>query len=197
MTAYLQKNRKNNSKRLRYKCEYCIHGGKIIYDYNNFFSKRIDYLLDINHKLQIGFYHIHLSQGTEKIICAGFINVNDYGYITYLDNLSGHYRPTPECLVNARKILIEKLQINLDYTTFLIGTTNKKFISCLNHKPKKFESSNKINYKKIQPKLEIQIPENMDWDQFKIKNKLSFLETIEDCEKYFKNYSYYQKTFLY
>ena len=78
-----------------------------------------------------------------------------------------------------------------------MNAIKKKMIACLNHKPKLFESSHEINYKKTQPNLDIQIPNNIDWEEYKIKNKLSFLKTHKDCEKYFKNYGYYQKTFLY
>jgi hypothetical protein len=59
--------------------------------------------------------HSSLNAGSD-VICAGMITFNA-GYITMIDNNSGHYKPTPKQLRNAVRSLVEADNADLSQTS--------------------------------------------------------------------------------
>jgi len=66
-----------------------------------------DFVVDVDGNLYIGTSHYKLSNKAEIIKAAGELKINDSGKIIYLNNQSGHYKPTKQHLDSILKIFKE------------------------------------------------------------------------------------------
>jgi hypothetical protein len=73
-----------------------------------------------------GFHHSSFT-GASKIAFAGTIKINSKGFIEWLSDDSGHYKPLSQALVSLlmnfekKGISLEKIQLSLRRTTFLVS----------------------------------------------------------------------------
>ena len=90
--------------------------GKDIYamdKYGNLMSIPDDRRFD-HGNMQSEHRHSSLNAGND-VICAGYIKI-EQGVIKYIDNKSGHYKPTEKNLASAVLILMDQHDLNLDQT---------------------------------------------------------------------------------
>lgn len=102
-----------------------IHNGKLVHSINkqnaNFNDKEKEYIFIITIEKTIivvesskNIRHTSISHG-RPVLGSGALKIND-GNLIYIDTESGHYQPTPECLLQAIKFLEEngaKLDFNM------------------------------------------------------------------------------------
>lgn len=87
------------------KIDFSITDGRIFFYSLFIYNKFLDWILDKEDKLLIGLSHLHLSNNSEIINGAGRLKVNSIGAISYIDNMSGHYKPNLENLLLSIKTL--------------------------------------------------------------------------------------------
>lgn len=66
--------------------------------------RQFDFVVDQNGKLIIGDKHHMLGNG-QDVKAAGQMRLNGQGQVRHIDNLSGHYQPTPTEAANYPQIL--------------------------------------------------------------------------------------------
>ena len=71
-----------------------------------------DYVILLSGELRIGEGHYYLSEYADEVTNAGQIGIEN-GKVTYLNNWSGHYRPTKDDVIDA-KIFFEQNQLTGD-----------------------------------------------------------------------------------
>ncbi len=71
-----------------------------------------DFVVTLDGELLIGKEHFKLAKKAGKIKAAGELKINELGKIIYLNNESGHYKPTKEHLRNIYN-LFNKMQLTV------------------------------------------------------------------------------------
>ena len=77
--------------------QFTIFKNTIISDYI-INGKLYDYVITENCELLIGFQHYRMCKKSENIKCSGEIKINNEGKICYINNESGHYKPSKKLL---------------------------------------------------------------------------------------------------
>lgn len=89
--------------------DFTIDNGKIeIHDPNFNTNKCYDFVVLADGTLMIGYMHYRLSNSSKTIKGAGELKVNSDGKIWYINNQSGHYKPSENHLLDI-SIEFEKL----------------------------------------------------------------------------------------
>lgn len=174
-----------------FKIDFSINSlNKIVFQYNNFFNQQIDYVITPEKEFRLGIGHLKISDKSDFLIGAGRIIVNNYGYIIYIDNKSGHYRPKIENLKLSIDTLISQ-SINLDYCKGVVLDNAMNIINYIDQTKKIFEPShNDIDLTIDRTYLDIEIPKNFDWLVYKTKNNLEFLNTEYECQEHYRQTGY-------
>lgn len=181
--------------RNKYFCGYAIADGRVIFDYQNFYNEKLDFIITKDMQLVFGMYHLHLAKHAPFLLGCGAAVVNEYGYLIEIENCSGHYQPNLKCFFQTAELLKTRFRIDTKYATFLVNKGWAYISGCLNIRPEKF---NKNGLKGIsKPRLEVEIPPEFKWEEYRVKNKLTFLKSKEECEKHYRLFGHYQKTFLF
>ena len=82
----------------------------IEFDYN----EKYDYIVMSDGTLIIGISHYNLSNKSEVVKSAGELMINENGKIKYLNNNSGHYKPSTQHLQKFVKILSDNNLLSQD-----------------------------------------------------------------------------------
>lgn len=162
---------------------------KIIYKYRNFFNNKLDYIITLNNQLCLGIGHLYTSNDAEMVMCAGRIVINNYGYITYIDNKSGHYRPKLENIIYTLE-LFKSLNIDITHISGVIFNNQMQIIDYINKEPIPFVTDYKTNIAMQQDFLLVDIPHNFDWQVYREKNNLYHLNNEQQCQKHFQDVGY-------
>lgn len=85
------------------------------------YHQKLDYILDVNNKFYIGLGHYFLIRNAPYVLAAGSLSVNTLGLLSYIDNKSGHYQPTPDEFTKS----LHKLKLFLDFS--LINTEELEY----------------------------------------------------------------------
>lgn len=85
------------------------------------YHQKLDYILDVNNKFHIGLGHYFLIRNAPYVLAAGSLSVNTLGLLSYIDNKSGHYQPTPNEFTKS----LDKLKLFLDFS--LINTEKLEY----------------------------------------------------------------------
>jgi hypothetical protein len=95
--------------------------GRIYFKRAFAYHKKLDYVLDVNHKFHIGLGHFFLIQNAPYVLAAGRLSVNTLGLLSYIDNKSGHYQPNMDEFIES----LDKLKVFLDFR--LINTKQLEY----------------------------------------------------------------------
>jgi hypothetical protein len=88
-----------HTKTLCLQINYAI-SNKLICLPNQYYDIKLDFVIDTNDVLFLGFTHCCLSNSSIYVHGGGRISINKNGEVYFLDNMSGHYKPSPEsCLL--------------------------------------------------------------------------------------------------
>jgi len=78
-----------------------------------------DFVVTVDGELIIGISHFKLSKKAGKIKAAGELKIDDNGKIIYLNNESGHYKPTKKHLEEIHKLFndmkLTSAQVQVQY----------------------------------------------------------------------------------
>lgn len=100
-------------KYIRYKIKHRIIKGKIFCGLKHT-DTLLDFILDNKLNLILGRYHLYLANNNDYVYAAGRVKIDNFGYISYLDNWSGHYRPTYLDFINFSEYFKKHFQTTRD-----------------------------------------------------------------------------------
>jgi hypothetical protein len=98
---------------LKYIIQYRLINHKIII-HNKHQNQLLDFVINKNHNIVLGKYHLYLSNDADYVYGAGRIRIDEYGIINYLDNWSGHYQPTLSDFHQTKLFIYNKFIIDND-----------------------------------------------------------------------------------
>lgn len=173
---------------------YDINNSKILFKYHNFYNKVLDFVITDNY-LYIGLGHKVLYQN-QNVICAGTIVVNSYGYITSLTNKSGHFHPSSKHLLLAYELLKTKFNLCVEYTTLSVVNSSNTFNILLASNKEYIEDNSEEDLTQKLPPFDINIPSNFNWQIYRVKNNLHFLDTQQKCEDHYKTIGFYDRLII-
>lgn len=159
---------------------------KIVYEYRNFFNNKLDYIITLDNQLYLGIGHVYVSNNAEMVMSAGRIIINNYGYITYIDNKSGHYRPKLENVIYTIE-LFKFLNINTTYISGVIFNNQMEIIDYINKEAIPFKEENEADVAMQQDFLLVDIPQNFDWQVYRDRNNLHYLNNEQQCQKHYQD----------
>lgn len=99
---------------IRFKIKHRILNKKIILNKKHT-NKLLDFIIDEKYNIALGHYHLYLSNNKDYVYGAGRVMINESGFISYLDNHSGHYRPSYEEFSKIKQYFISNFQCYLNY----------------------------------------------------------------------------------
>lgn len=106
--------------------EYKVDGDRIILTraldhLNNDMSKQlIDYIISPDGDLILGKKHYWMAEGLTFVYGAGRMIISDDGSVSYIDNHSGHFQPTPESFKNSLKLLSHLKIDHINEWTYIV-----------------------------------------------------------------------------
>ena len=101
--------------------DYDVVDHKFVFKVPHNVNEMYDFVVTKDGKLLIGYGHYKLSKKQDIIKAAGRIKIDENGKINYIDNVSGHYRPTQ---MNLAQIADLFMKMNLTADQLII---NKKY----------------------------------------------------------------------
>jgi hypothetical protein len=100
-------------KYIRYKIKHRIIKQKIFCSLKHT-NILLDFIIDDKLNLILGHYHLYLANNKKHVYAAGRMTIDQFGLISYIDNWSGHYRPSYDDFVNFVKYLKQNFKIRDD-----------------------------------------------------------------------------------
>lgn len=94
--------------------DYRLSGGKIQFvnmgelRTMKFATKRylhVEFVVDLEGKLILGYEHYFLSGGASHVLAAGGMTLEENGSVALVSNVSGHYKPTEKESLNMERIM--------------------------------------------------------------------------------------------
>lgn len=67
----------------------------------------VDFVVDLEGNLVIGYEHCFLSGGASHVLAAGGMTLEENGRVALVSNFSGHYKPTEEESLNLERIMAD------------------------------------------------------------------------------------------
>lgn len=163
---------------------------RIIFKCNNFFDSQIDYIITVNDELGLGIGHCAASGGADILMGAGRIVVNKYGYVTYLDNKSGHYKPKLENLQYSVDFL-QYIGVDTKYCQGVLFNWKMEIVHYINKEPQVFiPQTTDIDFSTQKMPCTIEIPNNFDWQVYMQCNNLHYLDNENNCIEHYKTIGY-------
>jgi len=120
---YLQK-RERLAYRLQKWPDKCFHRGGLNVSHDSPDGKELyaiddmEYIYTANQPAKAGSFHHSSFMSGKPVLCAGEITVTN-GHIVHIDNLSGHYQPSTQNLLNCVNLLARKYEVNLNKVSII------------------------------------------------------------------------------
>lgn len=89
------------------KFDYDVVDNKFVFHVPPDTEELYDFVITFDGQLLIGVGHYKLAKKADMIKGAGSLKINDEGKISYINNTSGHYRPSKMQLEEIAKVLID------------------------------------------------------------------------------------------
>lgn len=118
----------NNTTKMKTACldiNYEIYNQYIILP-SKYYHVPLDFIINDNHELFLGFAHCCLSNNANFIYGGGRIKINQNGEIYFLDNMSGHYQPQLEDCFLIYDYFQKNFNIASDCVYYLIDPVHTK-----------------------------------------------------------------------
>lgn len=101
---------------IRFKIKYRILNKKIILNKKHA-NKLLDFIIDEKFNIVLGHYHLYLSNNKDYVYGAGRIMIDELGFVSYLDNHSGHYKPSYKDFAQTKEYFISSFKCCFDANT--------------------------------------------------------------------------------